>query len=340
MHDFDEIVDALKKGEEPKQICQEMKYCPAKRVEGSETAAIVVADAEANKGNTTCAYCSGLITVLKYALAQDADQVKQLREAAGIVCELLPADDQCHEDLKLFDQAVKELDGGKEPHEICQDLKFCSATELGSSLTVWDLLRFVDPAVVPNKCSSCKQNTLLLATMVSQPDRLATFNQELESVCRLIPDSDECELLVVHKSEIIDALKRGDNVEAICTSINACEPSLKTFESDEEISVGCMFCEYTATLVKGAGKNERALRVAKSTLETMCTILPPCAHCDVLSSKFDEMVAMLQSGKSPSEACRAMALCAATSVTPSDDEAVAVALEKTRVALGGVMEIE
>jgi hypothetical protein len=88
--DFDTVVDALKKGKEPKQICQELKYCPAKY---DEPMALVVNE-ESAKGNTTCAYCSGLVTVLKYALAQDTDQVKQLREAAGIVCELLPADDQ------------------------------------------------------------------------------------------------------------------------------------------------------------------------------------------------------------------------------------------------------
>lgn len=238
---------------------------------------------------------------------------------------------------------MKELEAGKEPHVVCQDLKFCTATELGSTLTVWDLLRFVDPEVVPSKCSACKQNTLLLATMVSQPDRLATFSQELDTVCRLIPDSDECQLLVTHQSEIVDALKSGDNVDAICARIDACEPSVSATESDDSFSVGCLFCEYTAELVKAAGTSERELRLAKSTLETMCAILPPCAHCDVLSSKFDELVTLLQSGKTPGEACRAIALCSASSsaVKPdASEDTVAVALEKARVALGDVVAVE
>jgi len=247
---------------------------------------------------------------------------------------------QCHEDLKLFDQAVKELDAGKEPHVVCQDLKFCEAAELGSPLTVWDLLRFVDPEVVPSKCSACKQNTLLLATIVSQPDRLATFSQELDTVCRLIPDSDECQLLMDHQDEIVAALKSGDNVNGICSRINACEPSVSATETDDEFSVGCMFCEYTAELIKVAGTSESELRLAKSTLETMCTILPPCAHCDVLSSKFDELVTLLQGGKTPGEACRTIALCSASLPASKSENAVAAALEKARVALGDVMEIE
>lgn len=92
MRDFDAVVDALKKGQDAKTICHDLKYCKATSVIAEKRQAIV--DSVENKGSSTCAYCTGLATVLKYALAQDAEQVKQLREAAGIVCELLPADDK------------------------------------------------------------------------------------------------------------------------------------------------------------------------------------------------------------------------------------------------------
>lgn len=247
----------------------------------------------------------------------------------------------------MFDQAVKELEAGKQPHEVCLDLKYCTETDSSSSLGVWDMLRFVDSDTAPSKCSSCKQNTLLLASMVSQPDRLATFEDELESVCRLIPESDECQLLLNHKDAIVTGLINGETVDAICAGIDACDSSNDIVDSDKTFSVGCLFCEYTAGLLKLAGNNEKELRLARTTLQTMCTILPPSAHCDVLSSKFDDLVALLQTGKSPGEACRAMELCspAAANALAKEEEvddnvAVALALAQAQVAVGNVMEIQ
>lgn len=130
--------------------------------------------------------------------------------------------------------------------------------------------------------------------------------------------SEQCELLLKHRDAIVDALKNDEDVDAICTRIHECGATAEAAEdesvvqSEKAISMSCLFCEYTAELVKHAAKNQNELRVAKVALETMCTILPPAARCDVLSSKFDELVALAQSGKSPKAACEAVSLCSAT----------------------------
>lgn len=90
----------------------------------------------------------------------------------------------------MFDTAVAWLKNGKQPHEICQALKFCSSADEATSVKLSDL-KFLDPSLVPSRCTICKQNTLLLASMSSKPASLATFNEEMNSICRLIPDSKE-----------------------------------------------------------------------------------------------------------------------------------------------------
>jgi hypothetical protein len=291
--------------------------------------------------STTCAYCSGVVTVLEHTLDEKPEQVNELREVTGFLCQLLPADDTCHSDLKMFDEAVAGLRSGKGPEEICQTLELCTSVEdrdESSGLvdfTGWDFL--------PTSCATCQQNTLLLASLIERPDSLATFEREISSVCRLIPGSGECELLLKHKDVIIDLLKKKEDATTICTRIGQCSAVAKE-KQDKLMPMGCLFCEFIADLVEHAKDSEKALSEAKATLETVCTILPPQARCDVLSSKFDELLSLMREGKSPSEACHAAALCDAEFVfspaTDSDEDPIVRSFEKALRGVGNVMEIE
>jgi hypothetical protein len=94
---FDTVVDSLQKGEKPKAICHDLKYCtvdanPAMAKLAMPSSDMISLQTSGNEGSS-CAYCNGVVTVLKYALDQKPEQVKEMREAAGIVCQLLPADD-------------------------------------------------------------------------------------------------------------------------------------------------------------------------------------------------------------------------------------------------------
>jgi hypothetical protein len=335
MDELDKVIDSLKKGEKPKAICHDMKFCAASS-SGLKTKEVAPPVQNSGKGNNSCAYCSGVVTVLEFALNQNPGEVKEAREAAGIVCELRPPDDKCHADLKMFDFAVSQLKSGKPPHEICQALKFCTSADEAASVKLSDL-KFLDPSLSPSRCTICKQNSLLLASMVAKPASLATFTAEVNSICRLIPDSKECTLLMKHHDTIVDALKNNENIESICARIHECDSVnevAKPVESEKSMSMGCLLCEYTAEMVSRASKNQNELRLAKVALETMCTILPPAARCDVLSSK------------SPSQACHSVALCDAAFVeAPKIAEAIErpdylLPAEFAPVAMGEVMELE
>ncbi|CAI5744412.1 unnamed protein product [Peronospora destructor] len=245
------------------------------------------------KGSSTCAYCNGVVSVLKYALEQKPDEVKKLRETAGIVCDLLPADDTCHDNLRMLDEAVSDVPSGKAPQEICQALKFCSPIDAGSEL-LSGLLDFTGRDFMPTRCTTCRQNTLLLASLVTRPNSLDSYKHEINSVCRLVPESNECELLMKHQDAIIGSLKKKEDVETICTRIGECAPAAEEVQKEKPMSVGCLFCELTADLLEYAKDSEKALREAKATLETICTVMPPLARCDVLSSKFDELLALMR----------------------------------------------
>ncbi|TMW68327.1 hypothetical protein Poli38472_005795 [Pythium oligandrum] len=333
--DMDKIIDSLKKGEEPASICHDMQFCP-------KANAVELFSGSGMKSNT-CAYCSGLVTVLQFALSQKPDEVNEVRQAAGIVCELLPADDKCHDDLKMFDTAVAALKSGKQPHEICHDFKFCDTFEKDLPLGMSDM-KFLDPSLSPSKCTTCKQNSLLLAAMAMKSNSLETFHQEITSICRLIPQSDECDLLMAHHDLIVNALAENEDVDAICERIGACSSSFEVSkESAEEasMSMGCLFCETTAELLVRAPSDQSVVRLAKEALGAMCFILPPSARCDVLSSKFDALDQLLQQGKSPSEACHAISLCDAAFVEPPTQKMQSLASTTApKGQIGDIVEIQ
>ena len=90
----------------------------------------------------------------------------------------------------MFDEVMTDVLSGKAPQEICQALKFCAPLDGGSEL-VSGLLDFTGGDFMPTRCTTCQQNTLLLASLVKRPDNLDTYKREINSVCRLIPESNE-----------------------------------------------------------------------------------------------------------------------------------------------------
>lgn len=152
-----------------------------------------------------------------------------------------------------------------------------------------------------------------------------------------------------HHDTIVDALKNNEDVDSICTRIHECESLdqvAKPAEAEKSMSMGCLLCEYTAEMVSHASKNQNELRLAKVALETMCSILPPAAQCDMLSSKFDDLVALVDAGKNPSQACHSVALCDAAFVEELKTAEVVgrpdylLPTEFAPISTGEVMELE
>ncbi|TDH73297.1 uncharacterized protein CCR75_007725 [Bremia lactucae] len=343
MTQFDAVVDLLKLGELPNVICQNLMNRVADPI--STTTKIagrdVISDQNHNVVKDTCAVCSGLVTELTVAISEQPERVKVIRETAGLICQILPADDKCYADLKIFDSALSDIKSGKQPQAICHLLKYCASTDNSGSL----LSSLLDSAganfLSPTKLSTCRDTTLLLESLISRHDDLAVFKNKTNSICQLIPESSKCELLMNHQDKIIESLEKHESVDAICTRIVEYEHAAGLLEQSS-MCVGCLFCEYTADLLKHTMDNEKVVREVKVTLQTLCAVLPPSAHCDALSSKFDELLSRMREGESPSEACHSVDLCdQVLSHSSSGEENLIIhASDHGRQSTGNVMEVQ
>ncbi|CEG42474.1 Prosaposin [Plasmopara halstedii] len=337
---LDVMLDALQKGVPPESMCTTLKICSKDnelaKIEQSVPELVAIHRGE--ERNNSCAACSDLILMLKYVHALKPEEKKEMREAAAILCQLLPADDTCHIDLERFDIAISDLQLGKQPEEVCRELKLCAFSKTSRDLTR-DLS---GKHFLPTICASCRQNTLLLKSLITRPESLAIYEREIELICQIIPQSNDCELLLQHKDMIIDSLKNGKDISAICAQTVGCDSVTEAATESNSIFVGCLFCEYAADILERAKNDDNILREAKVTLETICTVLPPLARCDVLTSKFDELVSLMREGKSPRDACHAISLCDSAFIYTSTtwDDPIVQAPEKSRQSLGEIMEIE
>jgi hypothetical protein len=201
------------------------------------------------------------------------------------------------------------LKAGKKPYQICKQEKFClDEKEMMKATTVQKLMQVIGHEDITDKCMTCKQNTLLLASIQTQPESVKTFVDELEKVCRLIPESPECQLLMKHRDAIMSALKQEQTVDTICESIGEC-PVGKVKKQEDFFSMSCMLCEYTAEVLVHTKNEQKKINLAKEALETMCVVLPPDSKCDLLSSKFDDLAELVHKGNAPRPACHTIGLC-------------------------------
>lgn len=87
MDELDKVIDSLKKGEKPKAICHDMKFCKAKSAALSISPFI-------EAGGDPCKSCNNAMEYLELALKQDPDVVEAARESEGIKCDKLPLEDR------------------------------------------------------------------------------------------------------------------------------------------------------------------------------------------------------------------------------------------------------
>ena len=100
---FDAVVDSLRNGVQPTSICHELQLCLADSHSGVTDLAVpeMVAVQKRDTESSTCAFCNGVVSVLKTALDQTPEHAEGLHEVAGYICQLLPANDMvrdllCH----------------------------------------------------------------------------------------------------------------------------------------------------------------------------------------------------------------------------------------------------
>lgn len=275
---LDAVVDALKKGKHPPEICVGLKYCASKTVAADMLTAFsqpTVQDAK------TCLYCDYAALVLQIILQQDATDVDEFRQYADMICGFMGADNVCHQYVDKLDAMIDALKLGKRPHEICVSLQYCTAKANAIPAPVQNALatfvtenRAVD-LKDDKKCFYCDYIVTLLQVILQEDaEQVNEIREYADMLCGILGPDNICHQYVDKLDMAIDALKKGKHPREICAALKYCsakthalpaiasgETALAAFDqqlvnvvksSMENAIDGCFVCTQLANLLEVA----------------------------------------------------------------------------------------
>jgi hypothetical protein len=196
---FDVIVDGLKAGKTPHQICADIKFC-------TKAQALALPAPVGSQDGKTCFYCDYVMTLLEIALQEDPNDVDSVRLYAEIACGMLGEDSVCHQYVDKFNKAIAGLNSGKKPREICAEFKYCTVKQLGLSapgvldthLLLKDAMTktVVSPTVGKiDDCFFCTQIASLMKVAIAQdPSKVMEIRTVADLVCKVLPAENKVRL--------------------------------------------------------------------------------------------------------------------------------------------------
>ncbi|GAB9470274.1 Proactivator polypeptide, partial [Globisporangium polare] len=135
---LDAVIDQLKKGKHPRDICASMKYCAAKantRAEWSQAGAVAIAvttqpeKVESVDQDHACFYCVHIAYVVGKVNEIAPSQLNNVRTLIKLGCTLSPKDCKCDLLVTNYDKIVGWVKQDKTTREICEALSICKKTD-------------------------------------------------------------------------------------------------------------------------------------------------------------------------------------------------------------------
>lgn len=95
------MINSIEKGDSPEAACELIELCPASFASGDDQFALttfnptlVKSVQDAIMSTDSCFFCTQVASLAEVAIAQDPDQIDQIRQIADIICDALPQDNK------------------------------------------------------------------------------------------------------------------------------------------------------------------------------------------------------------------------------------------------------
>ena len=151
--------------------------------------------------------------------------------------------------IKNFDKIVAAVKAGKHPRAVCEDIGICKK---GDDAVDDKALAQTDEALVKplavlstdgKSCIFCETFTTLLEIYIEEkPDQIDEIREYADMVCNMLGDDDSCHTYISKLDTIVDDLKSGKAVRAICKDLQLCDTAV------QQPSVAPDFAALNATL--------------------------------------------------------------------------------------------
>lgn len=329
---LDSVIDALKKGTHPREICNSLKYCTAAIAHAQEEKALVVATEEGHHRNHACKFCVRSAAIIHHVNHTSPDKLPIVKNILTNVCQLVPADCKCDVVLQNFDKIVDLEKEGKRPFEVCKTVGVCNKTdtvqededltaeEAMKGLVVSSGLEFGNET----NCAYCTfATTIIRVAIVQYGDEIAQIRAYADMLCDMLGADSGCHAYVSQLDTVLDLIKEGKSSHAICAELKYCAAYGNAIamneDEDDEMGVvpvdghrhhGCKFCVRVALFVRHVNATAPdKLPVVKTILDNVCKLAPADCKCDLIDKNFDKIVELTQNKTCPIKICKSIGAC-------------------------------
>ncbi|OQR94427.1 hypothetical protein THRCLA_08171 [Thraustotheca clavata] len=306
---FDDIVDWIKEGFSPKNICLKIKLCPAskphypKPLDVQQVEQLPVVKAE--KDNNVCSICRDNGRIMQQ-FAGTPHGLELYKTGIQSVCRLAPEATSCRFMTQNFDALADKFNSGLSVDAACAQVNACGGTK--------------DPTLL--SCAFCKYSAGIVASALQQggPDVLPVVKKGLDIMCGALPAQTQCDVLDTNFDKLAELLQAGKSPEYTCEKIQMCAPTqqpnrfaMVPYSLSSPDMLECLLCEYTAQVItRVAQYSQDFVPLVKQGMEILCSQVPEPdfqTECNAVVKVFDDLASLIEGGSTASAACQKVHLC-------------------------------
>ncbi|KDO33702.1 hypothetical protein SPRG_19311 [Saprolegnia parasitica CBS 223.65] len=338
---FDTLAQLVQQGKTPEATCETIHMCSPRPA--SSLAVVPFA----SQDEIACLLCEYTAQVIARVAEYSTDMVPMVKQGMQLLCTQVPEpafQSECNAVVSVFDKLASLIEDGTGPTVACRNVQLCDAQRLPALPTkalaqleakVTAVVHGAAPKEDEIQCLFCEYTAELIAQVSAYSKDLVPLVKEgMELVCGRIqvPQfQDECNAVVAKFDRLADLIEGGAAAHDACRKVQLCEAAnvvskevaaletrvraviAATVPSDVDDQVECVFCEYTAQVIKRVGDySQDMVPLLKEGLAAMCgQIQVPQFEdeCNAVVAKFDAIAAAIEEGATPDAACHKVALC-------------------------------
>ncbi|RLN98745.1 hypothetical protein BBJ28_00005350, partial [Nothophytophthora sp. Chile5] len=330
------VREYLQAGKTDEEVCEFM--APAPEDDALEGEIVVIDFESEGDDNLSCKLCQRFVQMVDQALAQEVQQVQQVRAIIGDLCDAMAKDSMCHTFLNNYDAIVEWLKHGTDPIVVCDRISMCSAdsgngNQLPNLVAADESDEANDWALMAPEKHETKQACFFCSRVAGVvyevnslfPDQLPMIKSVLGYVCQLASPGSNCNEVESDFDQIVELVKEGQRPHEVCAKLDLCKQNLmkpfggkgpaREMSPPEHISGDDATCEYcdaaTTVLEIVLQEDPDQIDQLREYADMICSMLGDDSPCHDYVNKLDTVIDALKKGTHPRDICKALKYCSA-----------------------------
>nr|CCA19190.1 conserved hypothetical protein [Albugo laibachii Nc14] len=308
---LDKVIDELKGGKHPREICVELKYCTSHSTfistkdsrEKSQLDSLPLDVEQGPRG-----LCYGFVRFLAYAWEREPRNVLKGLERTKSIC-MKSGGSVCPAILDSMERIMSMLQSNETPEKICGQVQMCTSA-----------------SPLNRECIPCSMVLQTVVSMVkSKPEENSNVETNVDVLCDSRDRGETCRTLMKPFEIAMTSLKSNIPVADICARISSSRAMDDFPHEKEDMPMSsthlCSGCKQNSALLTFVSSKRDKQAEAQMQLDGMCKLVPQFSDCQLWLKHRDAILKGVSEDENMDEICSRINQCPATKAAQHDKPA-------------------